>query len=106
LTDTGVRYFDQGGQPLVPRVTIVGMSRAPIHTTTKRRALNPGVEYEFHRMTISREFSRNFVARLLTERAERDGWELDRVRLFPDGTRKIVLRRKIIRQTRPSYLSL
>jgi hypothetical protein len=56
------------------------------------------VEYEFERLTLSRHFSRNFVTRLLIDRAEHGGWELDRLRLFPDGTRKVVLRRKIIRQ--------
>jgi len=56
------------------------------------------VEYEFERLTLSRDFSRNFVTRLLVDRAEHGGWELDRLRLFPDGTRKVVLRRKIIRQ--------
>ncbi len=80
------------------------MSRTPIHTTGKRSPLSPRVEYEFERMTISRDFSRSFVTRMLTERAERGGWELDRLRMFPDGTRKVVLRRKIIRQPRPSYL--
>jgi hypothetical protein len=74
------------------------MSPAPIATTARRRALGPGVEYEFERMTLSREFSRNVVTRMLVDRAEHGGWELDRVRLFPDGTRKVVLRRKIIRQ--------
>jgi hypothetical protein len=74
------------------------MSRAPIATTAKRRALGPGVEYEFERLTLSREFSRNVVTRMLVDRAEHGGWELDRVRIFPDGTRKVVLRRKIIRQ--------
>ncbi|HJR38316.1 MAG TPA: DUF5703 family protein [Nocardioidaceae bacterium] len=74
------------------------MSRAPIATTAKRRALGPGVEYEFERLTLSREFSRNVVTRMLVDRAEHGGWELDRVRVFPDGTRKVVLRRKIIRQ--------
>ncbi|GAB2741378.1 DUF5703 family protein [Nocardioides pakistanensis] len=80
------------------------MSGAPIDTTPRRRALNPGVEYEFDRFTISRDFSRNAVTRMLTERAEREGWELDRVRLSPDGTRRVVLRRKIIRQQRMPYL--
>ena len=79
------------------------MSRADLSTKPKRRGLGAGVEYEFERLTISREFSRNFVTRLLVDRAERGGWELDRLRLFPDGTRKVVLRRKIIRQPRPSY---
>jgi hypothetical protein len=49
-------------------------------------------------MLISREFSRNVVTRLLVERAEHGGWELDRVRVAPDGTRRVVLRRRIIRQ--------
>jgi hypothetical protein len=30
----------------------------------------------------------------LTIRAEYGGWELARVRLYPDGTRKVVLRRR------------
>ncbi|HET8719186.1 MAG TPA: DUF5703 family protein [Nocardioidaceae bacterium] len=80
------------------------MSRPPIATSPRRRALGPGVEYEFERITLSREFSRNVVTRILVERAERGGWELDRVRLSADGTRKVVLRRKIIRQ-RPTYLA-
>jgi Family of unknown function (DUF5703) len=69
-----------------------------------RLALRPGLEYEFERLTLSRELSRNVVTRLLTDRAEYGGWELDRVRILPDGTRKVVLRRKIIRQ-RPAYVA-
>jgi hypothetical protein len=82
------------------------MSRPPIATSAGRRALNPGVEYEFERLTLSRELSRNVVTRMLVDRAERGGWELDRLRLLHDGTRKIVLRRKIIRQTRQVYVSV
>ena len=63
-----------------------------------RRALPPGVEYEFDRILVSREHSRHAVTRMLVDLAEQDGWELDRVRLAPDGTRRIQLRRKIIRQ--------
>ena len=63
------------------------------------RAAHPphGVEWEFERVTFSREFSRNVVTKLLVERAEHGGWELDRVRIGPDGTRRVTLRRKIIR---------
>ena len=64
------------------------------------RHLNRGVEWEFDRLTLSREHSRNLVTRLLVERAEHGGWELDRVQIGPDGTRRVVLRRKIIRQLR------
>jgi hypothetical protein len=69
-----------------------------------RAALRPGVEYEYERLTLPRTFSRSFVTRLLTDRAEYGGWELDRVRISPDGTRRVVLRRKIIRQ-RPTYVA-
>jgi phage gp46-like protein len=74
------------------------MSRAPLHTTAKRRALNPGVEYEFEKLTLPRDLSRNVVTRLLVDRAEHGGWELDRLRIAHDGSRRVVLRRKIIRQ--------
>ncbi|HET9828925.1 MAG TPA: DUF5703 family protein [Nocardioidaceae bacterium] len=79
------------------------MSRAPLDTISRRTALRPGVEYEFERLTISRELSRSAVTRMLVDRAEHGGWELDRLRLSADGTRRVVLRRKIIRQ-RSTYL--
>jgi hypothetical protein len=63
-----------------------------------KRALRPGVEYEFDKLVISRDHSRTAVTRMLVERAERGGWELDRVRITSDGTRRVLLRRKIIRQ--------
>ena len=59
--------------------------------------LGRGVEWEFDKVTFSREFPRNVVTKLLVERAEHGGWELDRVRVAPDGTRRVTLRRKIIR---------
>lgn len=77
-----------------------GMSHSALPTTAPRRAPGPGVEYEFERLTIPRDFSRNFVTRLLVERAEHGGWVLDRVRIAHDGTRRVVLKRKIIRQRR------
>jgi hypothetical protein len=64
----------------------------------QRLALRPGVEYEFDKLVISREHSRGAVTRMLVELAEQGGWELDRVRLGPDGTRRVQLRRRIIRQ--------
>jgi hypothetical protein len=64
------------------------------------RAPERFVEWEFDKLTFSREFSRNVVTRLLVERAEHGGWELDRVRIAPDGTRRVVLRRRIIRAIR------
>lgn len=65
---------------------------------SRRPSLRPGVEWEIEHVTLPREYSRSFVTRLLTDRAEYGGWELARTRILPDGTRKVVLRRKIIRQ--------
>ncbi|TWH03924.1 hypothetical protein L615_001100000790 [Nocardioides sp. J9] len=64
------------------------------------RGLGRGVEWEFDRVTFDRGWSRNMVAKLLVERAEHGGWELDRVQIGPDGKRRVVLRRKIIRAVR------
>lgn len=58
------------------------------------------MEYEFQRFHIPRTISRAAVCRLLTERAEYGGWELARLRLYADGTRRVELRRKIIRVRR------
>jgi hypothetical protein len=58
------------------------------------------VEWEFDKVTVSREFPRTVVSKVLVERAEHGGWELDRVQIGADGTRRIVLRRKIIRAVR------
>lgn len=58
------------------------------------------MEYEFQRFWLPRSQSRSAVRQLLTEAAEYQGWELDRLRLFPDGRRRVTLRRKIIRVRR------
>ena len=69
-------------------------------TRVTERPLSPGVEWQFEKLLISRELSRNAVTRMLVDRAEHGGWELDRVQVAPDGTRRVILRRKIIRQVR------
>nr|WP_183098378.1 DUF5703 family protein [Nocardioides pelophilus] len=61
---------------------------------------NGTVEWQFEKVTFSRDYPRNVVTRLLVERAEHGGWELVRVRISPDGTRRVILRRKIIRAVR------
>lgn len=79
---------------------------SPTRQRPRTKALKPGVEYEFDKLVIPRDHSRSFVTRLLVDRAEHGGWELDRVRIAADGTRRVVLRRKIIRQPRIGwYLS-
>jgi hypothetical protein len=55
------------------------------------------IEYGFWNLTIPRQQSRQAVCRLLTDAAEYQGWELDRLRIPETGDRTVVLRRKIIR---------
>jgi hypothetical protein len=54
-------------------------------------------DFEYQRLTLPRGLSRNAAQRLLADAAEYGHWELDRLRLFPDGTRKVILRRRILR---------
>ncbi len=49
---------------------------------------------------IPRGTSRDAARRMLTDHAEYGHWELSRLRLYPDGSRKATLRRPIIRQIR------
>jgi hypothetical protein len=56
-----------------------------------------GVDWEFRRLRLPRATTRAAAQRWLSDEAERGSWELDRLRLFPDGHRVVVLRRKILR---------
>ena len=75
------------------------MSLAPQHRKGRPR-LGPGVEWEFDKVSFSREFSRNVVTKAIVARVEHGGWELDRVQIAADGTRRVLLRRRIIRAVR------
>ncbi|MDX6287199.1 MAG: hypothetical protein QOG53_2684 [Frankiales bacterium] len=59
-----------------------------------------GVEWEYQRLLVPRGTPRSACTQLLTEAAERGRWELDRLRLYPDGTRRVVLRRRVMRVRR------
>jgi len=58
------------------------------------------MEYEYQTLRLPRGTSRGATARLLTDHAEYGHWELARLRLAPDGSRTVWLRRKIIRAVR------
>ena len=62
--------------------------------------MNAMADYEFRQLSLPRGTSRAAAWRLLTEQAEHHGWELDRLRLYPDGTRWIRLRRRVLRVVR------
>lgn len=56
-----------------------------------------GPHFEFRVITLPRTTTRNEARQLLTEHAEYGRWELARVRLYLGGTRKVWLRRRILR---------
>ncbi|NGN66919.1 hypothetical protein G5C51_23810 [Streptomyces sp. A7024] len=60
-------------------------------------------EYEFRDVYVPRGVTRTAATKLLTDHAEYGHWELDRLRLLPDGSRRVRLRRRIIRQLRATW---
>ena len=54
----------------------------------------PSDEFEYQPLRIDPRVSRSAAASMLAIRAEFAGWELARVLKFPDGTRRVWLRRK------------
>lgn len=57
-------------------------------------------DYSYLVLHLPRGMSRDAARRILTDHAEYGNWELSRLRLYPDGSRKATLRRMIIRQVR------
>jgi hypothetical protein len=55
------------------------------------------MDFEFRRLLFPRTMGRSAVRQMLAAEAEYGGWELDRVRLFANGSRRVTLRRRIIR---------
>ncbi|MGI8682976.1 MAG: DUF5703 family protein [Mycobacteriales bacterium] len=55
-------------------------------------------DYEYHRLYLPRGTDRRTAQSVLTAHAEYGHWELARLRLYPDGSRRVVLRRRIQRQ--------
>ena len=58
------------------------------------------IEYSYRVIYLPRGTTRDTARRILTDHAEYGHWELARLRLNPDGSRKATLRRKIIRPVR------
>jgi hypothetical protein len=55
---------------------------------------DPTDDYEYRPLRIDSSTSRSAAAVMLSVRAEFTGWELARVLRFPDGSRRVTLRRK------------
>ena len=57
-------------------------------------------DYEYQQLYLPRGTTRGEARRLLTDHAEYGHWELARLRLHADGSRRVWLRRKVIRVVR------
>jgi hypothetical protein len=62
-------------------------------------------EYSYLVLYLPRGMPRDDARRILTDHAEYGHWELARSRLNADGSRKVTLRRQIIRQVRTPFRS-
>ena len=59
------------------------------------------MDYEYAPLRLPANVDRVAAEAQLTVQAEFAGWELARVRLLRDGTRKVVLRRRVRSQPQP-----
>lgn len=63
-------------------------------------------QWETREVTMPRGTSRQQARQLLTEYAEYGHWELARLRLYPDGRRWALLRRRMLRVPRPILVTI
>ena len=63
-------------------------------------AVSSAGEYEYAPLRIPPGTSRSAAAQLMSMQSDTGGWELARLQLHQDGTRKVILRRR----SRLSYL--
>jgi protein involved in temperature-dependent protein secretion len=59
------------------------------------------MDYEYAPLRIPANVDRRTATAQLAIQAEFSGWELARVRLFRDGTRQVMLRRRVLNQSQP-----
>jgi hypothetical protein len=87
-----------------PRTDVPGPGAAGCYTRARivlRIAHNvPMAEFSYLVIYLPRGTTRDAARQILTDHAEYGHWELARLRLNPDGSRKATLRRPIIRAVR------
>lgn len=59
------------------------------------------MDYEYAPLRLPSNVDRMTATAQLTIQAEFSGWELARVQLYPDGTRRVVLRRRVHGEHQP-----
>jgi hypothetical protein len=60
-------------------------------------------DYEYIPLRLPPDVTRVTASMRLSIQAEFGGWELSRVRLYPDGSRKVLLRRRRPRLASPDH---
>jgi hypothetical protein len=65
-----------------------------------RMAVRSASTWEYREITLPRGTKRDAARAALTELAEHGSWELARLILYPDGRRRVWLRRKVLRAVR------
>ena len=65
-----------------------------VHAATTAEGDTAAGEWEYRPVKLEGDVSRLTAAVRLAIQAEFGGWELARVRLYPGGVRKVVLRRR------------
>lgn len=85
-----------GSCQLPPR----SVARRGLHSPPAGAQLEAMREYDYLVLYLPRGTSRDAARRILTDHAEYGEWELARLRLYADGSRKATLRRRIIRAVR------
>lgn len=74
---------------------VVGFrSGSVLYTWRLRDGYGVVMELEYQRLYLPPGTDRRAALTLLTMHAEFGDWELDRHRIFPDGSRRVVLRRR------------
>nr|WP_082096217.1 DUF5703 family protein [Demequina flava] len=68
--------------------------------TPTRQGNSRARSYEWRVVEIPRGMSRGDARAMLTERAEREQWELARSQILLGGTRRVWLKRRVIRMQR------
>lgn len=80
------------------RIFLVADSPTLIESSLAARTISVMAEYSYLVLNLPRGTSRDVTRQILTDHAEYGDWELDKMRMFADGSRKATLRRRIIRQ--------
>jgi len=63
------------------------------------------MDYEYAPLRLPSNVDRMTATAQLAIQAEFSGWELARVKLFPDGTRQVMLRRKVQSNLQPGLIT-